>query len=212
VELWIASLVVLWLVVLLEGFLLTGALRQIGLFQLRLGDDMGALITDTGLDRGAVGPDFDAIDTRTGEQVTLSGVLRGRAMVVFMTPTCLACRQLAPHLNEVIATHREISFAVVCTSDLESGRQFANRFAFKAPVLVEGSGHAARQWEVKVTPLAYVLDQDRRVLIRGVANDWNQLESLLEQEGALQDGRVWERVGEHLDAAGYPGERILAKE
>ncbi len=36
---WLASYIVLWLVVLMLGFLLAGALRQLGLIQLRLGDD-----------------------------------------------------------------------------------------------------------------------------------------------------------------------------
>ena len=51
---WLASYVVLWLVVLVLAFLLAGALRQLGLLQLRLGDDPGALITDTGLKRGTL--------------------------------------------------------------------------------------------------------------------------------------------------------------
>ena len=46
---WLASYIVLWLVVLVLAFLLAGSLRQLGLMQLRLGDDPGALITDTGL-------------------------------------------------------------------------------------------------------------------------------------------------------------------
>ena len=52
---WLASYIVLWLVVLVLAFLLAGALRQLGLIQLRLGDDPGALITDTGLERGVAG-------------------------------------------------------------------------------------------------------------------------------------------------------------
>ena len=35
---WLASFVVLWLIVLVLAFLLAGALRQLGLLQLRLGD------------------------------------------------------------------------------------------------------------------------------------------------------------------------------
>ena len=45
---WLASYLVLWLVVFVLAFLLAGSLRQLGLMQLRLGDDPGALITDIG--------------------------------------------------------------------------------------------------------------------------------------------------------------------
>ena len=71
---WLASFVVLWLIVLVLAFLLAGALRQLGLLQLRLGDDPGALITDTGLERGVRAPDFDAVDSETRDLVKLSGL------------------------------------------------------------------------------------------------------------------------------------------
>lgn len=53
-------MLLLWIVVLVMAFLLLGSLRQIGLLQLRLGDDPGALITRSGLD---VVPTH-AVDTR----------------------------------------------------------------------------------------------------------------------------------------------------
>jgi methylamine dehydrogenase accessory protein MauD len=213
-ELWTASIVALWIVVALMAFLLVGALRQIGLFQLRLGEDMGALITDTGLDRGATGPDFEAIEIATGLSKRFSDLITGPSMLVFMTPSCLACRQLAPHLNEVIATRNDFRFAVVCSGDLASCRAFAHKYQFDTPVvLADTMSTVARSYEVKLTPLAYVLDEKRRVLIRGVANDWNQLESLLEQEGSLQAGRVWAKLDAHTDSAPAPGRgAMLAKE
>ena len=63
---WLASYVVLWLLVLVLAFLLAGALRQLGLLQLRLGDDPGALITDTGLERGPTRSDFTAVGAESG--------------------------------------------------------------------------------------------------------------------------------------------------
>ena len=72
---WLASYIVLWVVVLVLAFLLAGALRQLGLMQLRLGDDPGVLITDTGLERGAKAPDFTAIESESGELVTLSEMI-----------------------------------------------------------------------------------------------------------------------------------------
>ena len=68
---WLASYLVLWLVVLILAFLLAGSLRQLGLIQLRLGDDPGALITDTGLERGVQAPEFVAAHSETEEPVSL---------------------------------------------------------------------------------------------------------------------------------------------
>ena len=80
---WLASYLVLWLVVLVLAFLLAGSLRQLGLMQLRLGDDPGALITDSGLERGAQAPEFIAADSETGEAVALSSLPAVPRLLVF---------------------------------------------------------------------------------------------------------------------------------
>jgi hypothetical protein len=54
---------------------------------------------------------------------------------------------------------------------------------------------------VTLTPFAYLLDHERNVVIRGIANDWRQLESLLEQEGTLQAGRGWVAMDGNGDGA-----------
>jgi methylamine dehydrogenase accessory protein MauD len=174
--------------VLLLAFLLAGALRQLGLFQLRLGDDPGALITDSGLDRGATAPDFTALDSETEELVSLSDLPAVPRMLVFASPGCLSCRELIPGLNEVRKTRGDFDFLVVCRGDLESCQAFGRMNRLEAPMVVDTTGQIEKDYLVTLTPFAYLIDHEGRVVIRGVANDWRQLESLLEQEGTLQAG------------------------
>ena len=61
----------------------------------------------------------------------------------------------------------------------------------EAPMVVDTNGQIEKDYMVTLTPFAYLLDHEGRVVIRGVANDWRQLESLLDQEGTLQAGRGW---------------------
>jgi methylamine dehydrogenase accessory protein MauD len=184
---WLASYIVLWLVVFALAFLLAGALRQLGLIQLRLGDDPGALITDTGLERGVQAPDFTALDSETEELVTLSELPAAPRMIVFASPGCLSCRELIPGLNEVRKTRRgEFDFLVVCRGDIESCQRFGRMNRLEAPMVVDTTGQIEKDYIVTLTPFAYLLDHERNVVIRGVANDWRQLESLLEQEGTIQ--------------------------
>ena len=185
---WLASYIVLWLLVLLLAFLLAGALRQLGLLQLRLGDDPGALITDTGLERGTQAPDFTALDGSSGEPVSLSDLPAVPRMLVFASPGCLSCRELIPGLNEVRKTRGDWDFLVICRGDLESCRRFGRMNGLEAPMMVDTDGQIEKDYAVTLTPFAYVVDHEGRVVIRGVANDWRQLESLLEQEGTLQAG------------------------
>lgn len=183
---WLASYVVLWLLVLVLAFLLAGALRQLGLLQLRLGDDPGALITDTGLERGTLAPDFAGVNSESRELVTLSELEPRARMIVFTSPGCLSCRELIPGLNEVRKTRPEFDFLVVCRGDVESCQAFGRMNRLEAPMVVDTNGQIEKDYLVTLTPFAYLLDHERNVLIRGLANDWRQLESLLEQEGTLQ--------------------------
>lgn len=185
---WLASYIVLWVVVLLLAFLLAGALRQLGLLQLRLGDDPGALITDTGLERGSEAPDFAGLDSESGEVVRLSELAAVPRMLVFASPGCLSCRELIPGLNEVRKTRGEFDFLVVCRGDLESCQAFGRMNRLEAPMVVDTTGQIEKDYLVTLTPFAYLIDHEGRVVIRGIANDWRQLESLLEQEGTLQAG------------------------
>jgi methylamine dehydrogenase accessory protein MauD len=183
---WLASYIVLWLVVFALAFLLAGALRQLGLIQLRLGDDPGALITDTGLERGTKAPDFTALDSESSELVTLSELDPVARMIVFASPGCLSCRELIPGLNEVRKTRRDHDFLVVCRGDVESCQAFGRMNRLEAPMVVDTTGQIEKDYLVTLTPFAYLLDHEGNVVIRGVANDWRQLESLLEQEGTIQ--------------------------
>jgi len=185
---WLASFIVLWVLVLLMAFLLAGALRQLGLLQLRLGDDPGALITDSGLERGAQAPDFTGLDAESGELVSLSDLPAVPRLLVFASPGCLSCRELMPGLNEVRKTRGDYDFLVVCRGDLESCQAFARMNRLEAPMVVDTTGQIEKDYLVTLTPFAYLVDHEGCVVIRGIANDWRQLESLLEQEGTLQAG------------------------
>ena len=192
---WLASYIVLWLVVLVLAFLLAGALRQLGLMQLRLGDDPGALITDTGLERGDRGAGLHAVESEIGELVTLSGLERQAAGARLR----LARLPLVPGADPgpergAQDAAGEFDFLVVCRGDVESCQGFGRMNRLEAPMVVDTNGQIEKDYHVTLTPFAYLLDHEGNVVIRGIANDWRQLESLLEQEGTLQSRSTWVEV------------------
>jgi methylamine dehydrogenase accessory protein MauD len=199
---WLASYIILWVVVLVLAFLLAGALRQLGLMQLRLGDDPGALITDSGLERGSPAPDFNGIESESGDLVRLSELDAKPRVLVFASPGCLSCRELIPGLNEVRKTRKnEFDFLVICRGDVESCQGFGRMNRLEAPMLVDTNGQIEKDYQVTLTPFAYLLDHEGNVVIRGIANDWRQLESLIEQEGTLQTTQTWSEVDGNGEAA-----------
>lgn len=203
---WTASLVTLWVLVLGMAFLLSGALRQLGLLRLRLGDDPGALITDQGLARGTLVPTFDALLADTGDRVTFTATAGRVRVLVFLSTGCLACRQLIPHINEMAKTFPEVEMVPLVSGDLASARQVITGAGLKGPVLVDVSTTVPALYGISMSPFTYVIDENGRVLARGVANDWRGLESLINEEGTLQAGRPFV-VEEDIrsDAAQFTG-------
>lgn len=100
-DIWIASLIVLWIVVLVLVFFVAGTLRLVGLIQLRLGTDPGALITESGLERGHIAPGFSGPNALTGELLRLEDLAKGPKFLGFLSPSCFSCEEFAVHLNEV---------------------------------------------------------------------------------------------------------------
>lgn len=186
---WITSLVVLWVLVLVLAFLLAGALRQLGLMRLRMGDDPGALITDQGLPRGSLVPPLELIDAASGRHLTLLPNGTKTRVLVLLSTGCLACRQLAPHLNEIASTHDELEVVPIVSGDLETSGQFIRATRLKITTLVDEAVSAPGMFGVSLSPFTFVVDSQGRVLARGVANDWRGLESLIAEEGTLQAGR-----------------------
>lgn len=190
---WVASMLLLWIVVVVLTFFLIGALRELGIIQLRLGNDPGALITTGGLDRGALAPNFEVSD-ESGRVVRLSDLDQRARLLVFVSPTCTACTHLVPHLNEVQSTRdAEFDFVVVCRGDRKACLSFARMNQLAPRLLIDESGDAEAAMQVEMTPFTYLLDYQNRVVIRGIANDWRQLEALLDQEGTLETHESEER-------------------
>jgi methylamine dehydrogenase accessory protein MauD len=186
-----ASIIALWVFTLGIAALLAGALRQLGLIQLRLGPDPGVLITDQGLDRGTQAPDFEATDAESGEPVRFYDLPRRERILAFVSPSCTACQPFLEGLNEMIATHGdELDVVVVCRDQREGCLRFGYRNSLKARLLADPSETSQEAYGITMTPFVFLLDEERRVLMRGVANDWRALEALIHQEGTVQGERV----------------------
>src|SRR5439155_19555087 len=121
---------------------------------------------------------------------------------------CLSCRDLIPGLNEVRKTRPEYDLLVICRGDVESCQAFGRMNRLEAPMVIDTSGQIEKDYLVTLTPFAYLLDYEGKVVIRGIANDWRQLESLLEQEGTLQAGKQFVEV----DGDGQAAEVTEARE
>lgn len=191
-DLWIASYVLLWLIVVGMAFLLMGVLRQLGLIYLRLGPDPGALITPEGLARGSQAPDFKAVELLSGQPIHLSEFRGRRVLLAFLSPTCSPCRDLLPYLNEIAHRQRgKIEVISICQGSQATCMEFGRVYLLQTPLVADPTNAIGAQYDAGFTPFAFVIDEEGIILIRGVVNTLPQLEALLSEEGTLQ-GQPWQ--------------------
>jgi methylamine dehydrogenase accessory protein MauD len=192
-EIWTASYVLLWIIVAVMTFIVVGLLRQLGLIQARLGPEAGALITPEGLQRGMEAPDFDGVELITEEQIRLRDFRGRRVLLVFLSPTCVPCRNLAPHLNQVYSQHRKhVELLALCSGSVDACREFARISGLRVPLIADVTNFIGALYDVRFTPFAFLLNENAVVLIRGVVNTPAHLEALLKEEGTLQEEKPWQ--------------------
>lgn len=191
---WLASYIALWVVIGLLAFVVMGLLRQFGLLQMRMGIEPGVLITGEGLERGVEAPEFEALDV-VSTRVFRSSELRGRrAVLVFLTPTCGECREVAKQLSDVANQWREIQFLGVCYGSEQACEELAAQSSLRVPLLRDLENSISSAYGVRSTPFAYLIDEEGRILMRGVVNTWPQLQALIEERGTLRSGIALDEV------------------
>jgi hypothetical protein len=150
---WAAAFVVQWLLVVVLAVVVIALARQVGTLHLRLGP-RGALEVDgEGPMLGDAPPPIAATDAGGGT-VVLGGPGPAR-IVLFASPTCGACREVAPALAPAASSVR---YAASIVHDTE----------------------AERAWNVPGTPFAVVLDATGVVRAKGTVNNLEQVEGLLD--------------------------------
>jgi thiol-disulfide isomerase/thioredoxin len=98
---WLASYVLLWVLVAVLAFAVIVLLRQIGVLHARLAP-MGTHFGGEGLDVGTVAPN-----------IGVSYTLRPLSVLVFTSPTCTICQELKPSLAALRRQYREIGIDTI---------------------------------------------------------------------------------------------------
>jgi methylamine dehydrogenase accessory protein MauD len=162
---WAISYVVLWLLVLVLTVVVVSLARQIGTLHLRLAP-RGALEID------AEGPPLG----EAPEPLEVQGVGVGGPgdpqLLLFVSPGCALCRDVLPSLPVVA---RAGGMMPIVISDALTGHPSAPQ-----GVAVVASPEAARSYRVPGTPYAVVLDAIGIVRAKGLVNNLEQMEGLVD--------------------------------
>jgi len=172
---------VLFLAVAALAVALWAISRQVGILFERV-SPLGALVTDAGPAVGAEAPQFTLPSLTSDTQVAIGGTTARSTLLFFLSPNCPVCKKLLPILRSLAAAEGE-SLRLVFASDGDERehRAFAQaqqleRFAY---VLSTPMGLAFR---VSRLPFAVLIGADGIVKSKGLVNNREQLESLLNAE------------------------------
>ncbi len=192
---WITLLGILWGVVLLEGVLLLGVLRQLGLLHhrldsLRTGDEQRP--GTQGLEIGTSAPEF-TLRQVGGGYLSLQDFRGQPVLLTFVSPGCGPCKLLLTDLAPLIADLQERGLQTVLVSmvELADAEQLRDTFGIGAPMVVQKGMEVSEAYNISVTPYVCVIDTQGRIQARGVANKREHVEELLAvlSEGA-RNGQV----------------------
>jgi methylamine dehydrogenase accessory protein MauD len=172
---WLASYVVLWILVVALSLLVLALARQIGVLHLRLGPRGALEIDDEGPPLGEAPEPIDA-QTLEGDEVTIGGPGEPQ-LLFFVSPGCPICKDLLPSLAPAARAARMTPVAVVDVE--EDVAREAYEHSSPAVQVVPGP-EIAQAYDVPGTPFAVVLDTIGVVRAKGTVNTLEQIEGLVD--------------------------------
>lgn len=163
---WTAAFVAQWVLLVVLCVVVVALARQVGTLHLRLGPQ-GALEIDT--EGPALGEALPPVEAQSadGRSLILGGT-GGRRLILFSSPTCIVCREVAPAMPA------------------------AARSADLVPQIVHDTD-AERTFEVPGTPFLLVLDELGIVRAKGTVNTLEQVEGLVDtaDRRMREEGERW---------------------
>lgn len=192
------SYVVLWVLLLIEGVLLLLVYRHFGLMAL----DTSEGVQRDGLKVGETAPPVSGV-TATGERITWQPRSEGPQLVLFASPDCRPCAEIFPFVGSLATAQDGFSLPVigVAMGEQEVAIKLEEKFKPPFPFLVEERGEGFHQYRVRVTPFAFVIGADGRILAKGLCTDVKRLKLLLLAAGLARPAESLESAEESVQRA-----------
>ncbi|WP_242129448.1 methylamine utilization protein MauD [Sphingobium sp. Sx8-8] len=173
----IIAQIVSWTVILGLGVALVALARQVGILHMRVAP-AGALATAGGSavaddTAGLVGQSID------GRMLTLGGPLPGTALrlLMFVSAQCPLCKGLIP-VARSFAQHERIALTFVGDDDPAAQRAMIAQHGLQGYDFVNDA-LVGRTLGVGKLPFAVLIDEQGRILSKGLVNSREHLESLI---------------------------------
>src|SRR5690606_17789838 len=172
------SNLLLWIVQLLVLFCLFFLFRQFGEVYLKSAD----AISRDGIPIGDSIPEFVGEDLKTTRVVTYKELEGKPTVMAFISPNCGACKDLIPEWNQCcIKYQKRLNFVLMGVGDRKKLEEFVRGREILGKILWDRRNRFLRDFRVRVTPFAFVLDEKGVVGGKGLCNGKKYIEGLLEE-------------------------------
>jgi len=173
------SYISMWILLLIEGLLLLLVYRHFGLAALGTVES----IQRDGLPIGEDAVPFEGI-TAQGESVHWIPQPGRSYLLAFVSPDCGPCERIIPSLLQ-LATFNVVGVVLVVTGQRALATKLEEKFGLAATVtcLAEEENHIHEGYHVRVTPFAFMIGGDGRILAKGLCDTVDKLQALLSVDG-----------------------------
>jgi methylamine dehydrogenase accessory protein MauD len=172
---WLASYVVVWVLVAILSVVVVALARQVGTLHLRLGPRGALELDDEGPSLGDAPEAVSAMDLE-GRDVVVGGPGEPQ-LLLFVSPGCPVCRDVLPSLPAAARAGHLTPYVVSDAGSEETARSYRHD-RVGAPVVP--APEVARGYAVPGTPYGVVLDVMGVVRAKGTVNTLEQLEGLVD--------------------------------
>lgn len=152
--------------------------RQVGILFERV-SPLGALVTDAGPAVGAAAPVFTLPSLTGGPDVGIGFPAERSTLLFFLSPNCPVCKKLLPILRSLAAAEKSaLRLVLASDGDAAEHQAFARQHQLDAfPYVI--STPMGLAFRVSRLPFAVLIGADGMVKAKGLVNNREQLESLL---------------------------------
>lgn len=188
---WLASYVVLWVLVVALCLLMVGLLQQVGLLQRRLGQP--ASETQVSSETTIIPLEKDGPNIGSGlpelivEAVNGFGTValptsyneRG-TLLLFLAPTCKSCQHVVDPLNTLLDEGAyDGNTIAILRADEQGCQAFLNVFPLHLPVVCDSEHAISMSFDVHRTPFGLLYDRHGNLVRKGIVEGQEDILALL---------------------------------
>ncbi len=171
---------VLWILFVVHSVVILLVLRQVGVLHLRIAP-VGARAMSFGPKIGQLAPSVTIKDVEgVNQDLHISRAMETDVLLVFASPGCAACISLVRAIRPLAReTDGDLRWALVTSGGREASRRFRKKHRLR-DLLLTYSPKVQRQFNVGPTPYGVLISKQGVVLSKGIVNQMEHLESLLQ--------------------------------